>query len=438
MPLALPHSARSCALTQSRFARYAVFAYLYIMQGIPAGFYLTALTNFFTAHGVRSTTVGAFIALIGLPWAFQFVWGPLIDRFQHSVLGRRKPWVVGSQVMALLASALLLLVADPVAQIGMLGWLFCGRSVFAALQDAAVDAMAITVTPEAERGRVNAFMRAGYLTGVGIGAAAFAMLLRDYGFRPAVLVQLGLLLTGVVLMLVVRERPGDPLWPAQRTVPARPAGPASTPSAAPDFRHLFIELMRGLLSRRSLLIAAAIILAYLSNALFLRAYNHHLLYVLHWNDTDLSVLTGTYGMVAAATVSLTGGYVADKLGARRLLLLVLAVVAAYLIGFNLLADRWPTLSVGQTGLMILYLIDPALSAAALPVLMSLCRKGIEGSQFTTYMAFVNLSDIAGTLAAGYALDYVSAPAIGLVGGGLFGVALLVAGLTRHRALTYRS
>ena len=45
----------------------------------------------------------------GLPWAFQFVWGPLIDRFQSSSMGRRKPWVVGSQLMAVLATLTLLL-----------------------------------------------------------------------------------------------------------------------------------------------------------------------------------------------------------------------------------------------------------------------------------------------------------------------------------------
>ncbi len=448
---ALPPPSYPLTLSQSRPLRYGVFLYLYIMQGIPSGFYLTALTNYFTAEGVKPNVVGSFIAIIGLPWAFQFVWGPLIDRFQGSPMGRRKPWVVGSQLMTVFASCVLLLVGNPVAQISTLAWLFCLRSVFAAIQDASVDAMAITVIPEDERGRVNAFMRAGFLIGTGIGAAVFATLLRQYGFHGAALAQVGCLLTGVLLMLFIRERPGDRLLPTFRnsSTPIGPFGssninkPGLQPNAdwpdrnngSHDFRWLFTELFRGLFSRQSLLLFGAIILAYTSNALFLRAYNHHLIEELGWLDTDVSVLTGTYGMVAATAIALTGGYLADRLGARRLLVLMLGLVALYLIGFNLLSDLWVRRDVARTGLVALYFMDPAVSAAAMPVLMGICRKGVEGSQFTTYMAFVNLCDIAGTYFAGRALLFLSAPTIGLFAGGLAVVAVTAALVTiRH----YRS
>jgi PAT family beta-lactamase induction signal transducer AmpG len=77
-------------------------------------------------------------------------------------------------------------------------------------------------------------------------------------------------------------------------------------------------------------------------------------------------------------------------------------------------------------------MDPAVSAAAMPVLMGICRKGVEGSQFTTSMAFVNLGDIAGTFFAGNALLYLTAPTIGLASGALAIVATVVALLTvRH-------
>ena len=448
MLTALPPPSYPLTLSRSRPLRYGVFFYLYVMQGIPSGFYLTALTNYFTAEGVRPNVVGSFIAIIGLPWAFQFIWGPLIDRFQGSPMGRRKPWVVGSQLMTVLASGILLFVGNPVTQITTLAWLFCLRSVFAAIQDASVDAMAITVIPEAERGRVNAFMRAGFLAGTGIGAAVFATILREYGFHGAALTQIGFLLTGVVLMAFIREQPGDRLLPSfrniRRAVPdllttsakvSNPLESSSQPDQSHeshDFRWLFTELFRGLFARRSLLLFGAIILAYTSNALFLRAYNHHLIDELGWLDTDVSVLTGTYGMVLATAVALTGGYIADRLGARRLLVIMLAIVALYLIGFNLLSATWVRRDVAQAGLVALYFLDPAVSAAAMPVLMGICRKGVEGSQFTTYMAFVNLCDIGGTYFAGNALLYVSAPTIGLAAGGLAVLATAVAMLTvRH-------
>lgn len=447
MLTALPPATYPLTLSQSRPLRYGVFFYLYVMQGIPSGFYLTALTNYFTAEGVKPNVVGSFIAIIGLPWAFQFIWGPLIDRFQGSPMGRRKPWVVSAQLMTILASCILLFVGNPVTQISGLAWLFCLRSVFAAIQDASVDAMAITVIPEEERGRVNAFMRAGFLVGTGIGAAVFATLLRQYGFHGAALALVGCLSTGALLMLFIREQPDDRLLPLFGK--ATPPGPFGSPKASitsplptnahpgqsseqHDFRWLFTELFRGLFAPQSLFLFGAILLAYTSNALFLRAYNHHLIEELGWLDTDVSVLTGTYGMVAATIIALTGGYIADRVGARRLLVIMLGIVALYLIGFNLLSPLWTQRPIARTGLVAIYFMDPAVSAAAMPVLMSICRKGVEGSQFTTYMAFVNLCDIVGTFFAGQALLYLTAPTIGLFAGGLAVVGVIVTGLTlRH-------
>ncbi len=423
----------SLTLAQSRPLRYGVFFYLYVMQGIPSGFYLTALTNYFTAEGVGPDVVGSFIAIIGLPWAFQFVWGPLIDRFQGSPMGRRKPWVVGAQLMTLLASSVLLSVQNPVAQISTLAWLFCLRSLFAAIQDASVDAMAITVIPDDERGRVNAFMRAGYLVGTGIGAAVFAIILRRYGFHEAALAQLGFLLTGVLLMAFIREKPGDLLWPSfNRITTGKPTmGTVNDQSSepVPDFRWLFTELFRGLLARRSLLLFGAILLVYTSNSLFIRSYNYHLINELGWQDTDVSVLTGTYGMILATVVALTGGYIADRFGPQRLLIIMLGFIAVYLLVFNMSSTLWGHHSVAQNGLVALFFLDPAVSAAAMPVLMGICRKGVEGSQFTTYMALVNLCDIGGTYVAGRALLLVKAPTIGLFAGALVLVAMVVAWVT---------
>ena len=52
----------------------------------------------------------------------------------------------------------------------------------------------------------------------------------------------------------------------------------------------------------------------------------------------------------------------------------------------------------------------------MPVLMSLCRPGVEGSQFTAYMAMVNLANALGTYASGHAEMSYSAPTIGLACG----------------------
>ena len=62
--------------------------------------------------------------------------------------------------------------------------------------------------------------------------------------------------------------------------------------------------------------------------------------------------------------------------------------------------------------------DPLLSVAAMPLLMAFCRPKIEGSQFTTYMALVNLCGVASSYLNGWLLEVTTAPLIGLACGGL--------------------
>ncbi len=423
----------SLTLSNSRPLRYAAFFYLYVMQGLPSGFALTAVANYLIAEGASAATVGSFVAVVGLPWTVQFVWGPVIDRFQQSAMGRRKPWVVLSQTVAFLASLGILVIDDPVGQLGALSVAFFVHSIFASIQDASVDAMAINLTPEDERGRVNAFMRAGILLGIGVGSALFAYLIRAYGFFYAALAQSVLLLLFTVITFFIKEQPGDVLLPSRRSVRAAHAEVAGH---VPSLRWLFKELFRGLTTRRSAWLFGAIALIYLCISLFKRAFPVHLIQELHWTDTSVSVLQGTYGTVVSLGIILIGGVLVDRFGAQRLLLYVMLLIGGFLLCFNLLSGLWANEPVSIAGLVLWYMIESVFSVAAMPVLMAVCRKGVEGSQFTTYMALVNFIDVAGSYLSGQAMTWVKAPVIGLGSGALvlLAVALVVAFARKDKQL----
>ena len=169
----------------------------------------------------------------------------------------------------------------------------------------------------------------------------------------------------------------------------------------------------------------ALLAVYLAASVFIRAFSVHLVQRLRWDDTALSVLTGTYGMLTAVLGIAVTGALARWVAPRRLLTGVMVVLAAYLVAFNLLAPAWDEPAVVRAGLVVWYTFDPAFSVVAMPVLMGLCRKGVEGSQFTAYMAMVNLADVAGSLTSGYALTVVPAPAIGVACGAVVLAALAV-------------
>lgn len=420
--LHFPPILSNLVLRDSARLRYFTFFYLYVMQGIPAGFGLTAIYNYLIGSGLSARSVGSFAAIVGLPWTFQFVWGPLIDKYQYSIIGHRKQWVVLTQLVAVLASLSLLLVHNPVTQLSLLGGVFFVHSVFASIQDASVDAIAISVVPVAERGRVNAFMRGGFLLGWAAGGAALSYLLHHGGFMQAALTQSLVLLAFTVLTFFIKLERTDRLLPhlgrGQRPTPV----PGHDAEENPPLSWLFGELWRSIIEKHSLRAFAVIFLAYLGGSLFNNAYSFHLIHTLHWHDAEVSILQGSWGSLASFAVLLGGGVLVDRIGPGKLQYWVMAGLAVFLLAFSSLAPFWPARSVSFTGLVVMYLADPLLSAAAMPLLMNFCRPRIEGSQFTTYMALVNLCTVTASYLNGWLLELTTAPVIG------FSCGLLVTGL----------
>ena len=156
----------------------------------------------------------------------------------------------------------------------------------------------------------------------------------------------------------------------------------------------------------------------------------HLITVLGWSDTSVSILSGAWGTLIVVGVALIGGWLADRVGARYLLIAVLLIHSTYMLVANLIEPYWVRRPVATAVLIIWNMMDPILSTAAMPVLMALCRKHVEGnrlevsesaellfrqigSQFTTYMSMVNLCDLAGAFISGHLQRYIRANFIGL-------------------------
>jgi len=418
-------------LSESRNLRYGVFFLLYVRQGIPAGFASTALANSLTARGVDPEAVGAFVAWTGLPWTLQFVWGPVVDRFQGSPLGRRRPWVLGAQVLGLIATLPLIAVGDPVTRMGTIAWIFLAHSVIASVQDTGVDAMAISVVPDRERGRVNAFMRGGFVVGTGAGALlSAAMAARGFAFAAALQsLSLGLL---ALLTFVVRERPGDAFLPGGRRAGSPAHHGATGPGVDRTVYAIVSEVWRGLLAPASRRLFAAVATGYLCASVFIRTLSTHLIRDAGWGDSELSVFSGSFGTLSALGVMAAGGWLSDRVGHRRLLTRVMFALGVFLVVFSGLGPWWSSRATTRSALMVWYAFDPMLSVAAMPALMALCRPGVEGSQFTAYMALVNLCDVLGSYLAGRALTVASAPVVAAA----CGLVVLVAAASmtrRHEA-----
>src|SRR5439155_6814667 len=92
-PMRLPN------LLATAKGRLAAFFFLYITEGIPLGFAATAVATQLRRQDVGPAEIGAFVASFYLPWAFKWAFGPLVDVFASERLGRRRGWIIGTQIL---------------------------------------------------------------------------------------------------------------------------------------------------------------------------------------------------------------------------------------------------------------------------------------------------------------------------------------------------
>ncbi|MDQ6763314.1 MAG: MFS transporter [Bacteroidota bacterium] len=398
-------------LNKSNYLRYFTFFYLYVMQGIPAGFALTALANYLIGKNISSEKVGTFIAIVGLPWILQFIWGPLIDRFQYSSMGNRKHWIVFSQWASLLVLTGLFFVGQPEKSMPLLSAVFFINSIFASIQVASVDAMAITIAPVHERGKMNGFMRGGFLLGVAFSSTLFSIMLHSYSFAATALLQTITLLFFSVLFFFTRLEEGNTLLPSRKDV-----SPKVQSEKNPPFKTVFKNVYYGIMSEKSLHYFALIALIYFCSSVFIRSYTYHLINVMKWPDKQVSLLQGGWGSIITFIAIIIAGSKSDSVGPKPMQIKVMWGVCIFLLVINITNNFWVYEYYSGSALLLWNLADPLLSVCIFPILMGLCLKKVEGSQFTTYLALINLCDVLGSYVTGWSLTAITAPTLGLICG----------------------
>jgi MFS transporter, PAT family, beta-lactamase induction signal transducer AmpG len=130
--------------------RLAIVAVLGFASGLPLALTGQAMQAWLSMDGLDLATIG-FLSLVGLPYTFKFLWAPLLDRFDLPWLGRRRGWLVLTQLV--LAGMLLALAAtSPKESLRAFALLAVLLAFVSASQDVISDAYRTDLLPPAERG----------------------------------------------------------------------------------------------------------------------------------------------------------------------------------------------------------------------------------------------------------------------------------------------
>ena len=130
--------------------RIVIIFFLGFSSGLPLALTLGTLAIWLSRSGVDKTTIGLFSA-VSLPYVFKFAWAPLVDQIRIPLLtrylGRRRAWVIFTQIGMILTIALMGGV-NPVANPGLLAILALAVAFCSASQDIVLDAYRVEFLEE--------------------------------------------------------------------------------------------------------------------------------------------------------------------------------------------------------------------------------------------------------------------------------------------------
>ena len=145
-----PLAQRTVAARAASLHRLVVTVLLGFASGLPLALTGQALQAWLTVDGIDIATIG-FLSLVGLPYTFKFLWAPLMDRFELPWLGRRRGWLVLTQ-LGLALALLALSSTQPAASIRVFALLAVAVAFISASQDIVIDAYRTDLLAHAERG----------------------------------------------------------------------------------------------------------------------------------------------------------------------------------------------------------------------------------------------------------------------------------------------
>ena len=418
-------------LNESKLSRYGTLCALYFFQGVPWAFIAVAFVTYLV--GLETIDVSddqiATLTLMGtLPWMFgKLILGPLIDRYQSSSMGRRRPWILGAQLGMIVTMAAFLAIDAPEENLQAIGLFFLVHNIFAALQDVSSDALAVDVLEEKEISFANGIMFVSKGFGFMFAALVLGGVLLDSGFQAALMVQLPVLALFMLVPLFVLEKQGDRRFPG----PRQDASVEEFESLS--FGQIWGSLMlafKNKTARWALLLSSVVwIGGGMGASMGIIDIQFPFLFQreLGWSEEEYLALKGVVIFLMTMIGFFIGGMLGSKFGSHKIMTYAVGLGTVMTIVWSLLRANWTNPDFMQFYWMLWTIVWGVVGANLIALLMSVTTSDLGGSQFSVYMTGINFGAILGTQVSPAVFDAVGEnyPNLFLVGAGFQIIVLLV-------------
>ncbi len=381
----------------------AILLMLGFASGLPLALTSGTLQAWMTVANVDLKTIG-FFSLVGQAYVFKFLWSPMMDRYTPPFLGRRRGWLLLTQLGLLVAVAAMGFL-EPGSHLRWMAGLAVVIAFCSASQDIVFDAWKTDVLPAEERGTGAAISVLGYRLGMLVsGGLALWLADRWLGWQGMYWLMAGLLIPCIIATLLAPE-PTDAI-PAPRSL-----------------EQAVVEPLRDFFGRNNAwLILLLIVLYKLGDAFAMSLTTTFLIRGVGFDAGEVGVVNKTLGLIATIIGALWGGVLMQRLSLFRALLIFGLLQGISNAGYWLLAVTPKDMISMASAVFLENLCGGMGTSAFVALLMTLCNKSFSATQFALLSALsavgrVYVGPLAGWFveAHGWSMFYLFSIAAALPG-----------------------
>ncbi len=384
-------SSEGKTLVESYRARVLTLCALYVAQGIPWGFITVTFVTYLAVEGVAAGQLAFLLTLGTLPWSVKFLWGPIIDRFQFPEMGKRRPWILIAQSGMIVVLSSMLLIPNMSSNVTVVGVMFLVYNIFTALQDVSTDALAVDVLEPHEFEKVNSYMFTSKAVGGIIGGAGLGTIIGFVGIKGAIVLQIPILVVIMLVPLFMTERPGEKLYPWSESTKS---DVEEQTIEQKNFKEIFNNIKIAFSFRSaqlgvllSLIISLSYFLIPILPLLFVRE--------LGWTEEQFNATKGGVILIVTMLGYMVGGQLGKQFGGKAIIIYAAFSTALITTFWGMNESLWSNGLFMMTVWSLQTFVWAMVSINIYSLMMRITWTEVGGTQFTGYMAMMNLSAIIG-------------------------------------------
>lgn len=292
-------------------------------SGMPLYVLFQLVPAWLSDSGVSLAEIGLF-SLIQFPYTWKFIWAPLMDRWVPPFLGRRRGWMIITQLALIVAMGFLGSV-EPALSLGTVAVLAVAVAFFSASQDIVLDAFRREILPERELGMGNAIHVQAYRISSLVPGSLSLILADIMPWHTVFWITAAFMLLGVAMSLWVAE-------------------PESELPEATGLRNAIVAPFSEYLGRRGwqgMVLVLAFMVLYKIGDNMATALATPFYLDMGFTKTQIGLVAKHAALWPAIIGALLGGLIMVRTGINRALWVFGVVQVVSILGFAVLAANGP-------------------------------------------------------------------------------------------------